>query len=134
MRFNKRKVGCSKKFAAKAAMYRRYARGMGAKLSFTREDLIELYQYESTGKGGKSAFESMRQRNGFAFGKWLRDIDVAQYIEDLRAGLFHPDEFLTLEGLGFLHNKHLRVNFNEQAYKENWRLEHVPERLHLRYA
>lgn len=67
--FNKRRVGCSKKFAAKAAMYRRLARGMGTKLTFTREDLIELYEYESTGKGGKSAFESMRQRNGFALGK-----------------------------------------------------------------
>lgn len=66
--FNKRRVGCSKKFAAKAAMYRRLARGIGSTLTFTREDLIEFYTYESTGKGGKSVFESMRQRNGFALG------------------------------------------------------------------
>lgn len=50
--FRKKSVGCSKKFAAKAAMYRRLAKGMGAsRLSFTKDDLIELYQYESTGKG-----------------------------------------------------------------------------------
>lgn len=116
--FNKRKVGCSKKFAAKAAMYRRYARSMGAKLSFTREDLIELYEYESTGKGGKSAFASMRQRNGFAYGKWLRDIDVAQYIEDLQQGLIHPKELL--EGMGIVHNKGFEIHFNWKAYKRNW--------------
>lgn len=116
--FNKRKVGCSKKFAAKAAMYRRLARGMGSALTFTREDLLELYIYESTGKGGKSAFESMRQRNGFALGKWLRDIDVAQYIECLQEGLFHPKEYL--EGVGIVHNKGFDVHFNWQAYKKNW--------------
>lgn len=88
--FNKRKVGCSRKFAAKAAMYRRLAIGMGSTLAFTHEDLIELYTYESTGKGGKSVFEFMRQRNGFALGKWLRDIDTAQYIEDLRNGMINP--------------------------------------------
>ena len=65
-------------------MYRRLARGMGSTLTFTREDLIELYTYESAGKGSKSVFESMRQRNGFALGRWLRDIDTTQYIEDLR--------------------------------------------------
>lgn len=116
--FNKRRVGCSKKFAAKAAMYRRYARRTGANLSFTREDLIELYEYESTGKGGKSAFESMRQRNGFALGKWLRDIDAAQYIEDLREGLICPAELL--EGMGIVHNKGFEVHFNWKAYKSNW--------------
>lgn len=116
--FNKRRVGCSKKFAAKAAMYRRLARRMGTKLAFTREDLIELYEYESTGKGGKSAFESMRQRNGFALGKWLRDIDVAQYIEDLRQGLIHPMELL--EGVGVVHNKGLEIHFNWHEYKQNY--------------
>lgn len=116
--FNKRRVGCSKKFAAKAAMYRRLARRMGSTLEFTHEDLIELYTYESTGKGGKSAFESMRQRNGFALGKWLRDIDTAQYIEDLRSGIISPRELL--EGIGIVHNKGFEVHFNWQAYKENY--------------
>lgn len=116
--FNKRRVGCTKKFAAKAAMYRRLAKGMGANLEFSHEDLLELYHYESTGKGGKSAFESMRQRNGFAFGKWLRDIDTAQYIEDLRGGMINPKELL--EGIGIVHNKGFEVHFNWQAYKRNW--------------
>lgn len=117
--FRKKSIGCSKKFAAKAAMYRRLAKGMDAsRLSFTKEDLIELYQYESTGKGGKSAFETMRQRNGFAFGKWLRDIDTAQYIEDLRTGMINPKELL--EGVGIVHNKGFEVHFNYQAYKKNW--------------
>ena len=114
--FNKRRVGCSKKFAAKAAMYRRLARRMGTKLTFTREDLIELYEYESTRKGGKSAFESIRQRNGFALGKWLRDIDVAQYIEDLRDGLICPAELP--EGIGIVHNKGFEVHFNWNKYKQ----------------
>lgn len=116
--FNKRRVGCSKKFAAKAAMYRRLARGMGSTLAFTHEDLIELYTYESTGKGSKSAFESMRQRNGFALGKWLRDIDTAQYIEDLRSGIISPRELL--EGIGIVHNKGFEIHFNWEAYKKNW--------------
>lgn len=116
--FNKRKVGCSKKFAAKAAMYRRLAKGMGGNFEFSHEDLLELYRYESTGAGGKSAFETMRQRNGFAFDKWLRDIDVAQYKEDLNNGLFNPKELL--EGMGIVHNKGLEVHFNWQAYKQNW--------------
>lgn len=116
--FNKRKVGCSKKFAAKAAMYRRLAKGMGGNFESSHEDLLELYRHESTGAGGKSAFETMRQRNGFAFGKWLRDIDVAQYKEDLNNGLFNPKELL--EGMGIVHNKGLEVHFNWQAYKQNW--------------
>ena len=115
---NRRRVGCSKKFAAKAAMYRRLARGMGSTLTFTREDLLELYMYESTGKGGKSAFESMRQRNGFALDKWLRDIDTAQYIEDLRSGMINPKELL--EGVGIVHNKGFEIHFNWQEYKKNW--------------
>lgn len=116
--FNKRKVGCSKKFAAKAAMYRRLARNMGGNFEFSHEDLLELYRYESTGQGGKSAFETMRQRNGFALGKWLRDIDTAQYIEDLRSGMIAPNELL--EGVGIVHNKGFEVHFNWQAYKKNW--------------
>ena len=116
--FKKKSVGCSKKFAAKAAMYRRLAKGMGSTLTFTREDLIELYMYESTGKGGKSAFESMRQRNGFALGKWLRDIDTAQYIEDLRNGMINPKELL--EGVGIVHNKGFEIHFNWEEDKKNW--------------
>ncbi len=99
-------------------MYRRLARGMGSTLAFTHEDLIELYTYESTGKGGKSVFESMRQRNGFALGKLLRDIDIAQYIEDLRNGMINPKELL--EGIAIVHNKGFEIHFNWHAYKKNW--------------
>ena len=116
--FNKRKVGCTKKFAAKAAMYRRLAKGMGGRFEFSHEDLLELYHYESTGEGGKSAFETVRQRNGFAFGKWLRDIDATQYKEDLNNGLINPKELL--EGMGIVHNKGFEIHFNWQAYKRNW--------------
>lgn len=94
--FRKKSIGCSKKFAAKAAMYRRLAKGMG----------------------GKSTFETMRQRNGFAFGKWLRDIDIAQYIEDLRTGMINPKELL--EGVSIVYNKGFEMHFNYQAYKKNW--------------
>lgn len=74
------------------------------------KDLIELYTYENTGKGGKSVFESMRQRNGFALGKLLRDIDTAQYIEDLRNGMINPKELL--EGIAIVHNKDFEIHFN----------------------
>lgn len=41
--FNAKAIGVTKKFAAKAAMYRRAARKMGdKKLSYTKEDLVEL--------------------------------------------------------------------------------------------
>lgn len=117
--FNKRKVGCSKKFAAKAAMYRRLAKGMGGNFEFSHEDLLELYRYESTGAGGKSAFETMRQRNGFAFGKWLRDIDVAQYKEDLNNGLFNPKELL--EGMGLCIIKVLRcISIGKHINRIGW--------------
>ena len=72
------KVMVTKKFAAKAALYRRLAKSMGSPThTFSHDDLIEIFKYESNGIGPN--FSEMKLRNGFALGKWIRDINVAQY-------------------------------------------------------
>lgn len=118
--FSAKRVGVSKRFAAKAAMYRRLAKAMSRskKFSYTHDDLIELYNYESRGITNGTSFETMRQRNGFAFGKWLRDIDVAQYKEDLMSGLINPIELLG--GVGAVHNRELERYFNWRAWRDGF--------------
>lgn len=129
--FNAKAIGVTKKFAAKAAMYRRAARKMGdKKLSYTKEDLVELYAFESRGEGTRD-FYAMRQTNGFALGKWLRDIDIAQIREDMQNGLFLPIEFLGLEGLGFIHNKEVANFTNPRRFIENWRKDYNPDRTEI---
>ena len=65
--------------------------------------LIELYRYETFGEKSRS-FDEMKKTNGFAYGKWLRDIDVANIIEDVKSRLFCKAEFLDT-ALQRLHNK-----------------------------
>lgn len=73
----------------------------------------------------------MRQTNGFALGKWLRDIDIAQIREDMQNGLFLPIEFLALEGLGFIHNKEVANFTNPRRFIENWRKDYNPDRTEI---
>lgn len=91
--FNKKKVGVSKTYALKAALYRRLAKKMGGSQTFTQGDLIELYKFESTGIADRS-FAQMKQCNGYAYGKWLRDIDCSSIVEAIDSGEFCKAEFL----------------------------------------
>ena len=94
IRFNKKKLGVTKAFALKASLYRRLARKSGfSSTAFTKDDLLELFQQETYGIGERT-FDQMKKTNGFAYGKWLRDIDTAGYIEGIMSGDFAKIEFL----------------------------------------
>lgn len=54
-------------------------------LDWSDASLLELYEYESTGKG------SVNPKNGFAHGKKIMDITVANWKEDMFVTLF-PNE------------------------------------------
>nr|DAN37174.1 MAG TPA: hypothetical protein [Caudoviricetes sp.] len=110
-----KRLKVSKAFAIKACLYRRLARKYNAdKWTFTLGDLQELYQYESTGKRTRS-FDEMKKTNGFALGKWLRDIDVANYREAYLNGEFAKIEFLSTD-IERLHNKHVFDNLPLVAF------------------
>ena len=110
-----KRLKVSKAFAIKACLYRRLARSYNAsKWTFTLADLQELYQYESTGKRTRS-FDEMKKTNGFALGKWLRDIDVANYREAYLNGEFAKIEFLSTD-IERLHNKHVFDNLPLVAF------------------
>lgn len=108
--FNKRNTKVSKKFALKAVLYRRLViKHTGVPKNhemFSKEKLIEMYEFESTGKTkeGFTTFTEMKKNNGYAFGKWLRDIDVANIREDIESGLFAKIEFLSTP-IEVIHNK-----------------------------
>lgn len=100
--FRHRKV--TKKYAAKAAMYRRLAMKMSPGThSFDVGALVEMFEYESIGNNAL-LFSQLKQRNGYALGKWLRDLDVSQMQEDITNGDFCKAEFLST-ALERLHNK-----------------------------
>jgi hypothetical protein len=92
--------GLSKKYALRAAMYRRSARLQGSigLLDYSEQALRELHLWESTGVGGVD-----KGRNGYAYGKWLVDITVKAWVEDIQAGDACKAEFLTT-ALQRLHN------------------------------
>jgi len=92
----------TKKYALKAAMYRRLARKQGMDLDFSEESLFEMFDFESIGAQGRS-FDELKYHNGYAYGKWLRDLDVSQMVQDVRTGDFCKAEFLKT-GLDRLHN------------------------------
>jgi hypothetical protein len=57
---------------------------------FTKKELTELYLYESKGIGKVD-----KLTNGFAYGKWARDLDVSMIIEDVVNGYACKYEFLS---------------------------------------
>lgn len=54
---------------------------------FSAEMLVELYKFENTGKA-TITFEAMKKDNGYALGKWLRDLEVSMIREGIQEGLF----------------------------------------------
>lgn len=108
VKFSKRKVGVSRQFAFRAALYRRLVRKTStpeelSRLRFDRNALVEMYKYESTGKSERS-YEAMKKDNGYALGKWIRDLQVSMMVEDVEKGHSAKIEFLDTP-LNRLHNK-----------------------------
>lgn len=101
MKILNRKI-VSKKYAVKAALYRRLARKSGMSLDYSLDALLELHDFESRGVG--DSFSVIKKTNGYAYGKWLRDIDVAQITEGISSGDFCKAEFLSTP-IERLHNK-----------------------------
>ena len=92
--------GVSKKYALRAAYYRRAARDQGvAGLAFDENALRELFDWESRGVGSVD-----KSKNGFAYGKWCVDLSVSMWIEDILKGDFCKAEFLETP-IQRLHNK-----------------------------
>lgn len=85
----------TRRYACKAALYRRLARSQGAgEYDFSESALVEMFEFESTGAAGVQ-FSTIKARNGFAYGKWLRDLDASQMCEDVRRGDFCKAEFMS---------------------------------------
>lgn len=92
--------GISKKYALRAAHYRRTAKSQRvAGLDFSEAALRELFDWESRGVGGVD-----KGRNGYAYGKWCVDLSVAMWVEDILKGDFCKSEFLQTR-IQKLHNK-----------------------------
>ena len=86
------KYKISKKFALKASLWRRIAKSHTNSHTFSYHDLLELYDKESRGIG--RSFDSMKEDNGFAYGKWLRDLALVMMVEDVQSGDFAKIEFI----------------------------------------
>jgi len=82
--------GISKRYALRAAHYRRTAKSQGvSRLDFSEAALRELFDWESRGIGSVD-----KGKNGYAYGKWCVDLSVSMWVEDLRNGYFCKAEFL----------------------------------------
>lgn len=91
-----------KKYLVKLCLYRRLCRKHGGNFTFTIDDMEELFLFESRGQGSRT-FDEMKAKNGFAFGKWLRDLSTSMIVEDVSSGLF-PKIFFLQTGLDRIHN------------------------------
>lgn len=92
--------GISKKYALRAANYRRSARSQGVRgLDFSEASLRGLHAWESRGVGKVD-----KSKNGYAYGKWIVDLSVSMWVEDLRAGNVCKHEFLQTR-IQKLHNE-----------------------------
>lgn len=82
----------SRNFLAAAWAYRRAARNHGKQDGFTLADLLAIYNYETFGK--KKFSEPDKVANGFAYGKWLMDLTVSMWKEELAEGRFGRYELM----------------------------------------
>lgn len=130
-----RKLKISKKYLKKAALYRRMAMQTGGldKQSelFNEDKLIELYQFESTGRtddGNVTSLSQILKTNGYAYGKFLRDCFVSDMVKDVKSGLFLKIEFLSTP-LERLHNQDIldKVIVNPNKVEVNWQRHHKHE-------
>lgn len=86
-------------------MYRRMARKATPQstFTFTKADLVELFDFESKGIKSRS-FDDMKRSNGFAYGKWIRDISVPDMIKDIQQGYSCKFEY-TSSAVERIHNE-----------------------------
>lgn len=140
MKLINKKLRISKKYLFKAALYRRMAMQTGGldKQSelFNEDKLIELYQFESTGRtddGNVTSLKQILKTNGYAYGKFLRDCFVSDMVKDVRSGLFLKIEFLSTP-LERLHNQDIldkvfvepnQVEVNLQHHHKHEILQHL---------
>ena len=76
----------SQKYRETVKLYEFFAHNNKHLVDFSEAMMLELFVYESTGKG------SISSDNGFAYGKQQMDITVAMWMEDIPKGLLHPSE------------------------------------------
>lgn len=135
MKLINKKLKISKKYLLKAALYRRMAVATGGldKQSelFNEDKLIELYQFESTGRTNDGNVISLKQilkLNGYAYGKFLRDCFISDMVKDVKSGLFFKCEFLSTP-LEQLHNQDIldKVFVNPNQVEINWQHNHKHE-------
>lgn len=68
-------------------LYFRFGNGFTQNHTFTEQDLLDLYNYETFGVPLKS-----NNKNGYALGKKIMDITISMWREDISNGhLFVPD-------------------------------------------
>jgi len=92
--------GIPRKYALRAAHYRRVAKGQNvSELDFSEKALRDLFAWESRGEGNAD-----KSRNGFAYGKWCVDLSVSMWVEGISSGDFCKAEFLRTR-LQKLHNQ-----------------------------
>ena len=103
---------------------------------FNEDKLIELYQFESTGRtddGNVTSLKQILKTNGYAYGKFLRDCFVSDMVKDVRSGLFLKIEFLSTP-LERLHNQDIldkvfvepnQVEVNLQHHHKHEILQHL---------
>lgn len=134
MKLINKKLKISKKYLLKAALYRRMAVATGGldKQSelFNEDKLIELYQFESTGKTDNNitSLKQILKSNGYAYGKFLRDCFVSDMVKDVKSGLFIKIEFLSTP-LERLHNQDVldKVFIDPNQVEVNWQSHHKHE-------
>ena len=134
MKLINKKLKISKKYLLKAALYRRMAMqtgGLDKKSELFNEDkLIELYQFESTGKTDNNitSLKQILKSNGYAYGKFLRDCFVSDMVKDVKSGLFLKIEFLSTP-LERLHNQDVldKVFIDPNQVEVNWQHHHKNE-------
>lgn len=79
--------GISHRYLRLAATYRRFA-GRDRNYDWSKEALEECFLHESEG-------EPASKMNGYVYGKWCKDINVSNWIEDIQKGNFCKAEFYT---------------------------------------
>lgn len=134
MKLINKKLKISKKYLLKAALYRRMAvatGGLDKKSELFNEDkLIELYQFESTGRtdNNVTSLKQILKSNGYAYGKFLRDCFVSDMVKDVKSGLFLKIEFLSTP-LERLHNQDVldKVFIDPDRVEVNWQSHHKHE-------
>ena len=67
-----------------AQLYKHFSGGVG---DLSEQSAQEMFLYESRGIGGLKTTIFSAKLNGYVYGKWLLDITVAMWKEDIKTGL-----------------------------------------------